>query len=331
MRPPGVPGPTLTIDRVDTRVEPGQRGTLSTLTLEIRSSQGGSHVIRLPDAAEPVAFSLDGRSRPLPGTAPEVELPLTPGSTRAELTWRESRPLGLGYRPDLPDLRSTAVNLNLSLNLPEDRWVLWTWGPRIGPAVLFWGILLVLVGLAAALGRSRLTPLRFHDWLLLGIGLILAQVWVVLLVIGWLFALGLRHRLDPLVLPAWRFNLIQTGLVILTLFALAGLLGAVQQGLLGTPEMQIMGNGSTATTLNWYQDRGGPALPEVWVLSVPMWVYRALMLAWALWLAMRLLDWLRWGWEGLSKPLIWRETRSVDPKRRSGKSRPDAEEMRLDL
>ncbi|UHD16065.1 hypothetical protein [Thiocapsa bogorovii] len=330
-RPLGVPGRTLTIDRVDTRVEPGQRGTLSTLTLEIRSSQGGSHVVRLPDAAEPIAFSLDGRSLPLPDTAPEVELPLTPGSTRAELTWREPQPLGLGYRPNLPDLGSTAVNLNLSLSLPDDRWVLWTWGPRIGPAVLFWGILLVLIGLAAGLGRSRLTPLRMHDWLLLGIGLILAEVWVVLLVIGWLFALGLRHRLDPLARPAWRFNLIQTGLVILTLFALAGLLGAVQQGLLGTPEMQIRGNGSTATALNWYQDRGGPALPDVWVLSVPMWVYRALMLGWALWLAMRLLDWLRWGWEGLSKPLIWRETGAFERKRPAAKSTHDAEEMRLDL
>ncbi|WP_296804906.1 hypothetical protein [Thiocapsa sp.] len=330
-RPPGVPGPTLTIDRVDARVEPGQRGTLSTLTLAIRSSQGGSHVVRLPDAAEPIAFSLDGRSLPLPDTAPEVELPLTPGSTRVELTWREAQPLTFGYRPSVPDLRSPAVSLNLALSLPDDRWVLWTWGPRIGPAVLFWGILLVLVGLAAGLGRSRLTPLRVHDWLLLGIGLILAQVWVVLLVIGWLFALGLRHRLDPLARPAWRFNLIQVGLVVLTLVALAGLLGAVQQGLLGTPEMQIMGNGSTATMLNWYQDRGGPMLPEVWVLSVPMWVYRALMLAWALWLAMRLLDWLRWGWEGLSKPLIWRELPAAERKRSKAKRTPDAEEMRLDL
>jgi hypothetical protein len=245
------------------------------------------------------------------------------------VTWRELQPLALGYRPNLPDLQTTAVNLNLSLQLPDDRWVLWTWGPRIGPAVLFWGVLLVLVGLAAGLGRSRLTPLRFRDWLLLGIGLILAEVWVVLLVVGWLFALGLRYRLDPLARPPWRFNLIQVGLLILTLFALAGLIGAVQQGLLGTPQMQIMGNGSSATTLNWYQDRGGPGLPDVWVLSVPMWVYRALMLAWALWLAMRLLDWLRWGWEGLSKPVIWRETRRAGPGR--GSTEQDPEAMRLDV
>jgi hypothetical protein len=59
--------------------------------------------------------------------------------------------------------------------------------------------------------------------------------------------------------------------------------------------------------LNWYQDRGGPGGPEVTVVSVPIWVYRILMLAWALWLARRLLDWLRWGWGGFSQPVLWRE------------------------
>lgn len=329
-RPPGVPGPTLTIDRAQVRVEPGRRGTQSTLTLAVRSSQGGSHVIRLPDGAELIDLNLDGRSLPLPATAPDLELPLTPGGARVDLTWREARPLVLGYRPSPPDLRSPAVNLNLSLHLPDDRWVLWTWGPRIGPAVLFWGLLLVLVGLAAGLGRSRLTPLRVHDWLLLGVGLILAQVWVVLLVVGWLFALGLRHRVEPHAGPPWRFNLLQVGLLILTVVALSGLIGAVQQGLLGPPHMQIMGNGSTATTLQWYQDRGGPRLPEVWVLSVPMWVYRALMLAWALWLAMRLLDWLRWGWEGLSKPVLWRETRLAGHRPSPMKREPPPEPLPTD-
>jgi hypothetical protein len=35
------------------------------------------------------------------------------------------------------------------------------------------------------------------------------------------------------------------------------------------------------------------------------------MLAWALWLAIRLLQWLRWGWEGVSRPMLWREVRLV--------------------
>jgi len=42
------------------------------------------------------------------------------------------------------------------------------------------------------------------------------------------------------------FNLAQVGLVVLTLSSLVLLFDAVQQGLLGTPDMQITGNQSTA-------------------------------------------------------------------------------------
>jgi hypothetical protein len=52
-------------------------------------------------------------------------------------------------------------------------------------------------------------------------------------------------------------------------------------------------------------------MPQPWVLTVPMWVFRVLMLLWALWLAYSLLKWLRWGWQcfnerGLWKKIIWR-------------------------
>ena len=139
-----------------------------------------------------------------------------------------------------------------------------------------------------------------------------------MLLAGWLFALGLRSRLAQDLLgdlPPWRFNLMQTGLVILSLAALAALFAAVEQGLLGLPEMQIAGNGSTAASLDWYQDRSGAELPGVWVVSVPILVYRGLMLAWALWLAVRLLGWLRWGWQGFSTPVLWREVKLKLPAR----------------
>ena len=80
--------------------------------------------------------------------------------------------------------------------------------------------------------------------------------------------------------------------------------------------MQIAGNGSTAANLQWYLDRSLSELPRVWVISVPVLVYRGLMLAWALWLAIRLLAWLRWGWQSLSEPVLWRETGFKLPGRR---------------
>ncbi|WP_232470509.1 hypothetical protein [Methylococcus sp. BF19-07] len=56
----------------------------------------------------------------------------------------------------------------------------------------------------------------------------------------------------------------------------------MHQGLLGLSDMGITGYDSNAYRLNWYTDRSGPLLPEPWVISVPLFAYRLLMLAWAL-------------------------------------------------
>jgi hypothetical protein len=292
---------------VDLRVRPGRRASDAELTLTLRSTRGGTHGIRLPAGAILTRLAADGEELPLPAESTPIELPLLPGSRTLSLEWREPRALGTVFSPGMPDLGVEAVNLSLAVAMPNDRWILLARGPAMGPVVLFWGLLLVLAGIAVLLGRVRLTPLSTADWLLLGLGLGLAEVWVGLLVAGWLLALGLRRRQDEQS-PRWRYNLIQVGLVVASLAALAGLASAVSQGLLGEPQMQIAGNGSSGGLLHWYQDRGGPVLPQVSVVSVPIWVYRALMLAWALWLAVRLLDWLRWGWEGFASPVLWRET-----------------------
>ncbi|MDD5323100.1 MAG: hypothetical protein PHD43_21305, partial [Methylococcales bacterium] len=83
------------------------------------------------------------------------------------------------------------------------------------------------------------------------------------------------------------------------------LFAAVAQGLLNSPDMQITGNQSSAFLLNWYQDRSPPILPTTTVISVPLLVYRLLMLAWALWLAVSLLNWLKWGWSSFSSNGLW--------------------------
>jgi hypothetical protein len=89
------------------------------------------------------------------------------------------------------------------------------------------------------------------------------------------------------------------------------LLYSIQQGLLGLPEMQVAGHGSSAYALHWYQDRAEASLPRPWVLSVPLLVYRAVMLAWALWLATALLRWLHWGWAQFTRGDLWRGRRRV--------------------
>jgi hypothetical protein len=169
---------------------------------------------------------------------------------------------------------------------------------------LFWSLFATLLLLAYGLARLPDSPARFWQWALLLIGLSQASLPGGLMVVGWLLGLTWRRK-QGADLNARSFRGVQIGLVFLTLAALAVLADAVAEGLLGLPSMQIAGNHSDAYHLNWYLDRSGENLPRPWIVSVPLWVYRALMLAWALWLANTLLNWLRWGWGCFTTGGIW--------------------------
>jgi hypothetical protein len=159
--------------------------------------------------------------------------------------------------------------------------------------VLFWGYLIIVVLAALALGRLPLSPLKTHEWVLLGLGLTQVEVALVLFVVGWLFALAYRERHRPT--DGLWFNLTQVMLVMLTLVALSCLAQAVHQGLVVQPDMQVEGMDSSNGMLRWYTDHTSGAIPGVQVWSLPLWIYKGLMLLWSLWLASSLLRWLRWG------------------------------------
>ena len=94
----------------------------------------------------------------------------------------------------------------------------------------------------------------------------------------------------------------------MTAISLGIFIGVVAQGLLGDPRMFIAGNDSTRTMLNWYQPRCESALPLPGCVSVSIWWFRILMLAWALWLAASLIRWLRWAWQQFSTGGCFRRT-----------------------
>ena len=311
-RPEGVEGPTLTLDGSQLAVSPGLRATRASLELRLRSSLGGQHAIQLPEGAVLERVTIDGAEQPIRQEGREVMLPLTPGTRTLAVAWQEPRGITTRFTSSEVDLRVSSVNADVTLSLPADRWLLWASGPRLGPSVLFWPLLVVLAAVAAGLGRIRNTPLRTQHWLLLALGLTQAPLAAGAVVVGWLLALGWRGDHGMAVRGRW-FDLVQVALALWTLAALAVLLYSIQQGLLGLPEMQVAGNGSSANELRWYQDRAGATLPRPWLLSIPLLAYRAVMLAWALWLATALLRWLRWGWAQFSRGDLWRGRRRVTP------------------
>jgi len=303
-RPEPASGDTIAIDSVRYIRTIGARASESTLGFESRSTRGTEHVVTLPDASELDSVTIDGQVLPLQLNGNQLALPITPGEHFVQLAWRDAQ--GVSLRTALPavDLGAGASNLTLGLRLPADRWLLYPYGPTLGTAVLYWAELLVFVLAAFILGRLDLSPLRSHEWLLLGLGLS-TFAWPILVLFGvWAFVMSWRSRMTP-ELSRRSFNLLQCALAALTIGALIGLIGAIPAGLLGAPNMHIVSPVEFGA-LAWFADRTDSSTPSAAVVSVSLWYYKAAMLAWALWLSFALLRWLPWAWRAYSHGGFWR-------------------------
>ncbi|MFZ6678283.1 hypothetical protein [Undibacterium sp. Tian12W] len=310
-RPQAIPGQTLTIDESRLLVSPGSRATDHQLRLHLRSSRGGDYTLTLPEGAVLQRVNINHQLRPLRANGRQLVLPVVPGAQDIEVQWRLDQGAVVSYTTATVNLQQASVNHTLQLILPRDRWLLLASGPGIGPAILFWGKLIVLLLVAVALGRYAGLPVTTRQWLLLTLGLTQVTWWCAALVVAWFFAFVRRAAAAETVTARWQFNLRQLGLAVLTLVMLCILLDAVQSGLLGQPDMQVVGNGSSANSLVWYLDRAMADLQTAWVLSLPMLVYRGLMLLWALWLAWSLLGWLKWGWSAFASGSLWKQKQRV--------------------
>lgn len=304
-QPGATAGGTLAFDQVNLVDAIGERASEVTLRLDARSTRGGEHTLALPRGAELLQAQRDGQVLPLALHGDQLALPLLPGAHRYELRLRVAGGTALHTRVPPIGLHAPAANLDLTLQMPQDRWVLWTSGPSAGPAVLYWAQLIVLLIAAWLLARFAPTPLRFGHWLLLGLGFSAFAWSAYALVVAWLILLGLRGRWSQADFKQGLFNLAQVALAALTALALAVLVAAVPGGLLGQPDMHIAGMGSSASHLHWFADRSDGALPAAGVFSLPLWTYKLAMLAWALWLANALIGWLRWGFEAWSRGGYW--------------------------
>ncbi|MCL2778407.1 MAG: hypothetical protein FWD73_10415 [Polyangiaceae bacterium] len=303
-RPDGVVGATLTIDESTYKLRPGLRATDATLTLQIRSSRGTQHTLTLPETSVLESVTVNGATQPIQQEGRKVTLPIAPGSQTIVLSWRMPIAIGMFFNAPAVDLGISSVNATTTITMPEGRWVLALHGSRLGPVVLFWSQLAVLLAVAAAIGAMRRAPLATWQWVLLAIGLSQVPVVAAAIVVGWLHLIAWREQKQDIGRVA--FNARQLTIVAVTFVAAIVLLVAVRQGLLGHPDMQVRGNGSNSTELHWFIDRSEPVLAQPMVVSAPMLAYRVAMLAWALWLALSVIRWLRWGFDAFGQGGFWR-------------------------
>ncbi len=305
-RPAAVSGQTKTIDGVALVVTPGQRFGQGALTLDLRTSRGGQHTVELPPKANLQRVEVNGKNLPVRQDGSYVTVPLQPGSQKVGIQWHHLSSFSTFFKVPEVKVGQAAVNAKVTVNVPDQRWILMVGGPRWGPAVLFWSYVIAIILLSLVLGRLPLTPLKSWHWLLLLLGLTQIPTAMALLIVGWIVVLGLRSKVA---MPGhWLpFNGVQVGLVLWTLVALMALFAAVKAGLVGEPEMQIAGNQSNHLVLNWTQDQIKERMPQPWMMTLPVWVFHLLMLVWSLWLAWSLLGWLKWAWQCLGRDGGWKK------------------------
>tara|TARA_R110002049_G_scaffold305056_2_gene501049 strand:- start:15367 stop:19425 length:4059 start_codon:yes stop_codon:yes gene_type:complete len=306
-RPVAVTGDVMTVQNVNHQTSVGSRRRTNKLLLDLECSLASDFVVQLDPEADVFLLTMNDEPIPVQRYDADLIIPTRTGKQRIALEWRTSEEIDPVVRASRVVLPVEASNVTSEMSFPDNRWILWTDGPLRGPAVRFWSILIVAILAALALGSIPASPIGRFEWVLLVIGLTQIHLVAAAVVVGWLFLLSWRGKNQSELRP-WAFNSLQLFIVLVTFAALAILVVVVGEGLLGNPEMFIVGNGSRGTDLRWFQPRSGTELPSTFVLSISVWFYRMLMLFWALWLATALLRWLTWGWQQFSSSGTWRHS-----------------------
>lgn len=305
-QPEAIRGQTMTVREVAYATQLGGYQRSATLTLDVHASIGHEMSIELPADAEVTGLTSAGQRVPVRLKDRQVMVPVRPGEQSITLQWTAPRSLPLRAEVDGLRLPVESANVTTSVAMPAQRWVLWATGPLRGPAVRFWSLLVCALLFAWGLGVVPLPTLKRWEWALLLVGLTQTSLMAGFGFVLWVFALAARGRYGPQTRSWMVFNLAQLALAAGALLAVGVLISVLHVGLLGDPRMFIRGEGSTTTLLRWFEPRSGFDLPTPAVFSVSIWIYRLLMLAWALWLAFALLRWVKWGWQQFTAGALWR-------------------------
>ncbi len=312
-RPQGVKGQSTTVDGMKWKVRPGSRLSANELVVLYRASNGTTERIELPAKSIVRALLVDGSPRPVQyadAAKRILEVNVQPGAHNVTVRFDTEASWRTFFSPTAPRLvNRTGVNGETLVHLDPSRWFLWLAGPLGGPRIHFWSYVVIILAAAYALSKTG-TPLKFVDWALLGLGLSVlpaAAVWVVPL---WLLLVAWRGRttdLNPIA-----HGLLQLFLFGFTFVAAGCLIWAIRTGLVLEPDYVITSPLAYEDGLGfarWYIDRFSASLPSVAALSVPMWIYRLLMLGWSLWLALRLVSWAKWAFTQYAAGGLWKRFR----------------------
>ena len=299
-----VPGESITISSVNAFHEVGSQSTSTDLELFILASQPGDIEITLPENADIESLMFGEEFQSLPSNN-VVLVPVQPGNHLYTLNWKTDRGMSLAYSPPSASLSQPAVNTSTDIQLPENRWILWLAGSSFGSTVAFWSVLVGVLLAAVVVSKIPSFALSTRDAVILAAGASLVDLKMLVVVGIWFLAIWFKSRTKEEIVRPWLYRLEQLVLTGITLLVLYVLVNTIVTALTNDPNMYIVGAKYYNDWFTWFSDEITGEVPSPWILSVPMWVYLVLILAWVMWLVFTLLKWMRAWWESLKTPVLW--------------------------
>lgn len=283
------PGRLVTVDNVTTTATVRSKQVVVGSSISVRASERTKFNLEVPEDYTIRRVNVSNRSLGVAGQSNAAEIVLEPGAHKVFVEYARSGNIPILF--EVPELKFGAEpgNSKISVSIEDKRWVLWLFGPSWGPGALYWAKVLTLVVLILGLVRVNLLPLKSYEAVLLTIGLSFLPTILLWLPFAWLAFLkfgfsDLKRWVD--------FSSIAKKVLLSIIFfgSLLAVYSLVSSMLLGEPAMLLVGNSSNRFRLNWYVDYGWQA-PAV--LSLPLFYWRVVALAWCLWFVVKALGWIK--------------------------------------
>ncbi|MCB9480787.1 MAG: hypothetical protein H6680_03035 [Desulfobacteraceae bacterium] len=313
-----VKGRFFTIDYADICYDISKTRNTLTLNTSIRAGKGLNHKITYDSLRlYPEKISINNIKNQISETNGELSIPLSPGKNEINIVFNEKNkkqgfilPKKISF--PLVNFNAESSNISQEIKYQPKSWIIAAFGPRSGPAVLFWGYFAAIIIAAGFLAKFTKSFLKPHQFILLAAGLSLAQPVEILIVFGFFFAIEYRKNLVPE--QTSYFNLIQTGIILLLIMSASIIYDSVSSGLLGIPDMQITGNGSYSGTLKWFTDKCDNILPKPFIIMAPINMWKLIIFLWSIWISAFLINKTPYIIDSLKHDGFWKKTRVLGKK-----------------
>lgn len=279
-------------DSVFITTELGEEKLIHKAQVNVRSSTAGIVTWRLEDGVQLSTVS----SQPSGAVQSQfnnglLQLDVPVGESVLNLVFEQKRE---GFKVKAPLIVFDAPVANLSWNVLANKseWVVWVASNGLGPAVLVWGLLFVVVLLSFVFKRFFQAPFfpSTIGWVGLLAPLVTLSAFAVSVIVLFIVALEFKFRKFSKELPEklekikyW--NLYQFLLLGLAFASFNYFLSGVYQGLLGTPDMMVRSFDLSKGIFYFFMDKANKEFLDAYVVSIPLWWWRILILIWALWIS----------------------------------------------